>query len=69
MGDELAVSPDTTEDLAEEIVGELDEHDRSWRLRTAATRVWEMAGDVHVDEVERTSGWSCHRATMRRSAA
>ncbi len=49
----------TQEDLAEEIVGELvDEHDpdlSEYELRVA-DGVWLMAGDVHVDEVERSLG-------------
>ncbi|MDQ1246306.1 MAG: magnesium and cobalt exporter, family [Actinomycetota bacterium] len=47
----------TLEDLAEELVGEIsDEHDPVGPLEPAvqAEGVWLMAGDVHVDEAERT---------------
>jgi CBS domain containing-hemolysin-like protein len=46
----------TLEDLAEELVGEItDEHDPA-EATPVAERAgrWEVAGDVHVDEVERT---------------
>lgn len=47
----------TLEDLAEELVGEItDEHDADVGpeyLPVEGDGVWEMAGDVHVDEVER----------------
>ena len=49
----------TQEDLAEEIVGELtDEHDpdMSDYEPRADDGIWVMAGDVHVDEVERALG-------------
>jgi CBS domain containing-hemolysin-like protein len=49
----------TLEDLAEELVGEIsDEHDPVGPLEPAvqAEGVWLMAGDVHVDEAERTLG-------------
>ena len=49
----------TLEDLAEEIVGELvDEHDPADPdyLPAVDDGVWVMAGDVHVDEVERALG-------------
>ncbi|MGY5883789.1 hemolysin family protein [Modestobacter lacusdianchii] len=47
----------TLEDLAEELVGEItDEHDPAdpGYEPVADDGVWEMAGDVHVDEVERS---------------
>ncbi|WP_299956088.1 hemolysin family protein [uncultured Modestobacter sp.] len=47
----------TLEDLAEELVGEItDEHDPADPTYepVADDGVWEMAGDVHVDEVERS---------------
>ena len=47
----------TLEDLAEELVGEItDEHDADVDpayVPVEGDGVWEMAGDVHVDEVER----------------
>nr|WP_218860367.1 hemolysin family protein [Petropleomorpha daqingensis] len=47
----------TLEDLAEELVGEItDEHDTDvdpGYVPVQDDGVWEMAGDVHVDEVER----------------
>ncbi|SNS32356.1 Hemolysin, contains CBS domains [Geodermatophilus saharensis] len=50
----------TLEDLAEELVGEItDEHDADvdpGYVPVAGDGVWEMAGDVHVDEVERALG-------------
>ncbi|GAA4765469.1 hemolysin family protein [Citricoccus nitrophenolicus] len=49
----------TVEDMAEELVGELtDEHDGAPVPEIAAEQgdVWRMAGDVHVDELERTVG-------------
>jgi len=48
----------TLEDLAEELVGEItDEHDADvdpGYVPVEGDGVWEMAGDVHVDEVERS---------------
>lgn len=49
----------TVEDLAEELVGELtDEHDAAPvpEIQSEQDDVWRMAGDVHVDELERAVG-------------
>lgn len=50
----------TLEDLAEELVGEItDEHDEpvAQPLVADSDGVWVMAGDVHLDEVERAVGY------------
>jgi len=49
----------TAEDLAEEVAGELtDEHDEapSPLVEAVADDVWNVAGDAHLDEVERAIG-------------
>lgn len=48
----------TTEDLAEELVGEItDEHDvEAPTAVTATENEWVMDGDMHLDEAERTIG-------------
>lgn len=54
----------TTEDLAEEIVGEItDEHDPEPEQPIAlqGEGVWQMSGDVHIDEAEREIGWDLPR--------
>jgi CBS domain containing-hemolysin-like protein len=68
-GDQLACVVDeyggftgviTLEDLAEELVGEItDEHDDAAvaaYVPVEGDGIWEMSGDVHVDEVERALG-------------
>jgi CBS domain containing-hemolysin-like protein len=48
----------TVEDLAEELVGEItDEHDEETAyVPVEGDGVWEMSGEVHVDEIERALG-------------
>ncbi len=48
----------TAEDLAEELVGEIeDEHDpREEEHEEATDGEWTVSGDVHLDEIERTIG-------------
>ncbi|WP_035282254.1 hemolysin family protein [Brevibacterium album] len=49
----------TTEDLAEELVGEItDEHDsaKAAEMTEEAVRVWRADGSMHLDEVRRTVG-------------
>ena len=59
----------TLEDLAEELVGEItDEHDADVDpdyVPVEGDGVWEMAGDVHVDEVERALAVDLPRGALR----
>ncbi|WP_127573745.1 hemolysin family protein [Georgenia faecalis] len=53
----------TTEDIAEELVGEItDEHDDALPiLEPDDDGIWNMAGDVHIDEAERAIGYTLPR--------
>lgn len=54
----------TLEDLAEEVVGEItDEHDEEVPVyfETKSEDSWQMNGEVHIDEAERTIGYDLPR--------
>lgn len=54
----------TLEDLAEEIVGEIsDEHDSEpmEMVESEEDGVWQMSGDLHIDEAEREIGYDLPR--------